>query len=106
MACLKLTYHPKETFEHVGKASRGENVEWVWLSVDPLAHKFPSWTPYHYVHNNPVNMTDPDGRSVICETCLEDSKWDNFRNDNLVWEYNAEKDQALLLPKQPQNTLS
>ncbi|WP_410246450.1 RHS repeat-associated core domain-containing protein, partial [Arthrospira sp. PCC 8006] len=35
-----------------------------WLSVDPLASEFPSWTPYHYVHNNPVNMTDPDGRAA------------------------------------------
>ncbi|MCC5918863.1 MAG: RHS repeat-associated core domain-containing protein [Cryomorphaceae bacterium] len=35
-----------------------------WLSVDPLAEHFPSWTPYHYVHNNPVNLVDPDGRDI------------------------------------------
>jgi len=24
--------------------------------VDPLAEDFPGWTPYHYVHNNPINL--------------------------------------------------
>ena len=33
----------------------------IFLSVDPLAEEFPAWTPYHYVHNNPINMTDPTG---------------------------------------------
>lgn len=36
-----------------------------WLSVDPLAEEFPSWTPYHYAHNNPVRYIDPDGRSAF-----------------------------------------
>ena len=36
-----------------------------WLSVDPLAHEFSSWTPYHFVHNNPLNLIDPTGMSAI-----------------------------------------
>ncbi len=32
-----------------------------WLSVDPLAEKYPSWTPYHYVHQNSINLIDPTG---------------------------------------------
>ena len=39
-----------------------------WLSVDPLAHEFPSWTPYNYTMNNPVNMIDPDGRAPVFDT--------------------------------------
>ena len=35
-----------------------------WLSVDPLAHKYPTLTPYAYVANNPVNMVDPDGMTI------------------------------------------
>lgn len=31
------------------------------MSVDPLAHKRPGLTPYHYVQNNPLNRFDPDG---------------------------------------------
>jgi RHS repeat-associated protein len=34
-----------------------------WWSVDPLAGKTKSWTPYRYGFNNPINFIDPDGRS-------------------------------------------
>lgn len=37
----------------------------VWLSVDPLAHKYPSQTPYNFVFNNPLILTDPDGRGPV-----------------------------------------
>ncbi|SHE86162.1 RHS repeat-associated core domain-containing protein [Flavobacterium fontis] len=37
----------------------------IWLSVDPLAEKFPEWSPYNYCLNNPVVLLDPDGRSPI-----------------------------------------
>ncbi|WP_353120424.1 RHS repeat-associated core domain-containing protein [Myroides odoratus] len=36
----------------------------IFLSVDPLAEEFPAWTPYHYVHNNPMNLIDPTGMSA------------------------------------------
>lgn len=35
-----------------------------WLSVDPLADKYPGWSPYNYVLNNPLIFVDPDGRYV------------------------------------------
>ena len=35
-----------------------------WLSVDPLAEKFPNASPYNYCLGNPVNMIDPDGRAA------------------------------------------
>lgn len=34
----------------------------LWLNVDPLAEKYPSWSPYAYCGNNPINYFDPDGR--------------------------------------------
>ncbi len=34
----------------------------MWLSVDPLARKFPELTPYNFVKGNPVMLIDPDGR--------------------------------------------
>jgi len=37
----------------------------IWLSVDPLAHKYPSMSAYMYCAGNPVMLVDPDGREII-----------------------------------------
>ncbi len=34
----------------------------LWNSVDPLAEKFPAWSPYSFSFQNPVRYNDPDGR--------------------------------------------
>ena len=36
-----------------------------WLSIDPLAEKFSSWTPYNFVMDNPLNIVDPDGKDTL-----------------------------------------
>ena len=36
-----------------------------WFRIDPLAEKYFGQSSYNYVHNNPVNAIDPDGRLVI-----------------------------------------
>jgi len=35
-----------------------------WLSVDPMADKYPSISPYAYCAWNPVKLVDPDGCEV------------------------------------------
>ena len=37
----------------------------IWLSVDPLADKYPSISPYAYCHWNPIKNIDPDGRDTL-----------------------------------------
>ena len=37
----------------------------MWLSVDPLADKYPSISPYAYCAWNPVKLVDPDGRDWV-----------------------------------------
>jgi hypothetical protein len=41
----------------------------IWLSVDPLASKYPSISPYVYCAGNPVMFIDSDGRAI------EPPKW-------------------------------
>jgi hypothetical protein len=39
--------------------------DYKWLSVDPLAKKYPQHSPYNFVEGSPVNSIDPDGRDII-----------------------------------------
>ena len=36
----------------------------MWLSVDPMADKYPSISPYAYCAWNPVKLVDLDGREI------------------------------------------
>lgn len=37
----------------------------VWMSVDPMAEKYPGWSPYNYTLLNPVKLVDPDGNFPV-----------------------------------------
>lgn len=37
----------------------------IFISVDPLAEKYPNYGGYIYTLNNPLNFIDPDGRDSI-----------------------------------------
>ena len=39
-----------------------------WLSVDPMADKYPNISPYAYCAWNPVRLVDPDGRMIDSAT--------------------------------------
>ncbi len=36
----------------------------IWLSVDPMADKYPSMSPYVYCANNPIKLVDPNGEEI------------------------------------------
>ena len=50
----------------------------IWLSVDPLAEKFPNHSPYSFCFNNPLRFVDPDGRAP--------SDWKRNINGQVVYD--------------------
>ena len=37
----------------------------MWLSVDPMADKYPNISPYNYCMWNPIKLVDPDVKCII-----------------------------------------
>ncbi|MDR9399843.1 MAG: RHS repeat-associated core domain-containing protein [Psychroflexus sp.] len=62
-------FNAKELDEATGNyyyGARYYNPKWsTWLSVDPLAEEFPSWSPYNFTMNNPIRYVDPDGQAPL-----------------------------------------
>ena len=48
-------------FGYFGARYMDHELMTMWLSVDPLADKYPSISPYAYCTWNPVKLVDPDG---------------------------------------------
>ena len=49
-------------FSYFGARYYDSDILTGWLSVDPLADKYPGLSPYAYCAWNPVKLVDPDGR--------------------------------------------
>ena len=65
----RFTFTGKERDEETGYGYFGarymdHELMTMWLSVDPLADKYPSISPYAYCAWNPVKLVDPDGRDI------------------------------------------
>jgi len=58
-----------ETTEDNSTASR-------WYSIDPLAEKYPSISPYAFCANNPIHFVDPDGSKITIATTTVDPTGD------------------------------
>ena len=62
----------------------------MWLSVDPMADKYPSISPYAYCAWNPVKLIDPDGRDI----------WEIDRKGNVTWKAQSDKTTIYAVNKQ------
>ena len=95
----RYTFSGKEKDEETGYSyfgARYYNSDLsIWLSVDPLADKYPSLSPYNYCLNNPIRLVDPDGRDVkpIGEEALKmikntlpkrDQRYVQLNNEGLI----------------------
>jgi len=76
----------------------------MWLSVDPMADKYPSISPYNYCMWNPIKLVDPDGKDTIkihidkgaIEKIASDGnhRINYYRNGELIDSYSIEKDKC------------
>ena len=53
----------------------------MWLSVDPMADKYPNISPYAYCAWNPVKLVDPDGRKIHLYNDLTVEKVKKYMRD-------------------------
>ena len=51
-----------------------------WLSVDPMADKYPSISPYAYCAWNPVKLVDPEGKDTAFAGAQERQLYLEYRN--------------------------
>ena len=42
----------------------------IWLSVDPMADKYPSLSPYNYCAWNPMKLVDPNGDTLVAKDAM------------------------------------
>ena len=81
------TFTGKERDEETGYGYFGarymdHELTTMWLSVDPMADKYPSISPYAYCAWNLVKLVDPDGRDV----------WNLSSDGTMSWEKKSSHD--------------
>ena len=52
-------------YSYFGARYYDSDILTAWLSVDPMADKYPGVSPYAYCGWNPVKLVDPDGEEII-----------------------------------------
>ncbi|MCE1188209.1 MAG: M91 family zinc metallopeptidase [Ignavibacteria bacterium] len=53
-----------------------------WLSLDPMADKYPGFSPYNYCVNNPLRVVDPHGDTLWVEATDDDGNTVRYRYEN------------------------
>ena len=82
----------------------------IWLSVDPMADKYPSTSPYTYCGDNPVRLVDQDGRQweqdddkVIADNLVHQARSNINRNENRINYLSSNKLRAFFFKKEISN---
>ena len=66
-------------FYYFGARYYDPSISGLFLSVDPMADKYPSISPYAYCAWNPVKLVDPDGNDWY-ETSCGGIKWTDYHS--------------------------
>ena len=75
-------------FGYFGARYMDHELMTMWLSVDPMAGKYPSISPYAYCAWNPIKLVDPDGLEVIDD-------WYEDEQGNVRWDANIHSQKDL-----------
>ncbi len=68
---------PETGYSYFGSRYLDHELTTAWLSVDPMADKYPSLSPYAYCAWNPVKLVDPEGEEIwikIGSSILENNR--------------------------------
>ena len=96
-----FTFTGKERDEETGYSYFGarymdHELMTMWLSVDPMADKYPSISPYAYCAWNPVRLVDPDGREISTHTDEEGNVVAVYNDDdNGVYRHRGNREYTL-----------
>ena len=74
-------------FYYFGARYYDPSLSGLFLSVDPMADKYPELSPYHYCHWNTIKLIDPNGMDTIFSyaTDLKDAEQNAENTDILKW---------------------
>ena len=56
---------PETGYSYFGARYLDHELTTMWLSVDPMADKYPSISPYAYCAWNPLKLVDPNGNELV-----------------------------------------
>ena len=79
-----IPYCSVYSYTYFGARYMDHELMTMWLSVDPLADKYPGISPYAYCAWNPVKLVDPDGREVYI-TIDNERYYLNIVNNKAIW---------------------
>ncbi len=74
----------KTGFSYFGARYYDSDLMTGWLSVDPMADKYPNLSPYAYCGWNPVRLVDPDGREMMMN-----DDWYKDAKGHVHWDANV-----------------
>ena len=69
-------------FYYFGARYYDPNLSGLFLSVDPMADKYPSISPYAYCAWNPVKLVDPDGKKVSYSKLLLNESFPQLKDNS------------------------
>ena len=92
--CLSFTGKERDEetgYGYFGARYMDHELTAMWLSVDPMADKYPSISPYAYCAWNPIKLVDPDGNEAIDNddwyiNSKGEAKWFNSTAEKITYE--------------------